>query len=233
MKLLLSFPAFLLFNFAGAQRTVDVSKNEGFNNNQFFVVNGEPFVSAKYVRFSSGTPYFKDQWMKARGASSSGSFYRANALKLNLIDNEIVFLDANGKEMVCTVPLTDLQLTDTIAGGTYHLLFSSSFTDPSVTKGWYLEMVSGKASLFQFFAKQLQESKPYGSATTEQSITTQEQFRVLHNDKLQTVKKQTDLLKLFTDKQAEMTEYLRQKSNRTGDNATQLASAVYYYNSLF
>src|SRR5918993_986229 len=82
-----------------AQKTIDVDKTTGVPQNSFYSVGGEPFVNVKFVRLTSGTPYFNDAWMKGTGVSATGIVYKAGVLKLDLFDNQVHFLDAGGNEM--------------------------------------------------------------------------------------------------------------------------------------
>ena len=43
-----------------------------------------------------------DLWMKARLFDDAGNSYAGNAVRLNLMDNQVHFLDASGREIVAT-----------------------------------------------------------------------------------------------------------------------------------
>ena len=222
----------LLQFFCAAQRVIDVDKNVNLPANLFFSIGGEPVVNVKFVRLTSGSPFFKEQWMTATGTSSTNLIYKGGTAKLNLLDNTIYFLDADGNERVVTTPLKEIVLTDTVTTNTYHFIHSS-FLPNAVQRTWYLQLASGRTSLYQVFQKQLFESKPYGSATTEQSIITRDLFFVLYNGQLSPVKKPKDLPAILSDKKSELTEYLKKETSKSEDIATQLATAIAYYNSLF
>ena len=215
-----------------AQKTVDVDKTEGFPQNSFYSVGGEPFVNVKFVRLTSGTPYFKDEWLKGTGVSGTGVVYKAGILKLDLFDNEVHFLDAAGNEMITTSPLKEIILTDTITGSTYHFIHSSLFPSSQKSRqGWYLQLATGHASLYQFFLKIVSENRPYGSATTEQTITTKDEFYIYHNAAFQQVKKPKDLLDVLNDNKLELENFLK-KSSKHNSLAEQLISLTEFYNSL-
>ena len=155
------------------------------------------------------------------------------AVKLNLLDNQVLFLDAKGTEMVISIPFKELVLSDTVKGTRFH--FVSSSTLPSaglIKKGWYLQMVSGKAALYQYFNKRMVEDKPYGSATTEQSIITTDEFHLLVNGVFIQVKKPKDLPKILFDKKKELESFLAENELQNLTTAEQLTAIIKHYNSL-
>ena len=95
-----------------------------------------------------------------------------------------------------------------------------------------MQLVSGKARLYQYFRKWMVEDKPYGSATTEQSIVTKEEFYVLVNDSLLQLKKAKELPALLPDKKKEIETYLSQKEVQNLGAAEQFTSIINYYDSL-
>ncbi len=222
---------FCLINaFCFSQKTIDVDKTQGLPQNSFYSVGGEPFVNVKFVRLVSGSPYFKDEWMKGSGVSGTGIAYKAGGLKLDLFDNQIHYLDAFGKEMIATSQLKQLVLTDTLTNQSWQFIHSSLFTQAAAIKpGWYLQLASGTASLYQYFSKALSESTPYGSSTTEQRIITKEEFYIYHNNTLQQVKKVNDVFAVLHDKQKELENF--SKNNNKGKLLVdQLISLVEFYN---
>src|ERR1043165_2921333 len=103
MKLLLSAIMCLMFFFCNAQRTIDVNKvEETPTRGLFYVVGGTPFSLAKYANVTEGTPYFRDQWMKGIAIVKNGDQYNNQLLKLDLISNELHYLDSSGQEMITT-----------------------------------------------------------------------------------------------------------------------------------
>lgn len=233
MKYYLLFACCCLTLISFAQKTVDVDKSDGVAANSFYSVGGEPFVNTKFVRLTSGSPFFKDEWMKGTAVSAAGIRYKSGILKLDLLVNEVHFLDAAEKEMIVNSPLKELTLTDTISGKVYHFINASyAAPSPSAKKGWWLQAVSGKAALYQYFSKQLQENKPYGSATTEQTITTSEEFYILSNSALVQVKKPKDVAAILANKKAELEDFIKKNESKKISNAERLAQLVTYYNSL-
>lgn len=217
--------------FAFSQPTVDVSKSERIGANTFYSVGGAPFVNAKFVRLTSGSPFFKDEWMKASGTAANGVSYSGGLVKLNLYDNEVIFLDPAGIEMSVTTPLKEIIFKDTVNNLTYHFENTLPVTAQG-KKRWVQRLIIGKASLYKTFEKVLSETKPYGSATAEQTINTVETFHIIKNNELKAVKKPKDVISVLEDKQAELKAYFNKKEFPKGNAEQQVVALVTYYNSL-
>ncbi|MDB5208059.1 MAG: hypothetical protein JWR72_3134 [Flavisolibacter sp.] len=233
MKLYLCIACCLLSLISSSQKVVDVDKTSGTAGNLFYAVGGEPYVNVKFVRLVSGSPYFKDQWMKGAATSAAGILFKSGIVKLDIMDNEVHFLDVAEKEMIVGLPLKDITLTDTLTGKSYHFVNTTyGFNYPSVKKGWYLQAASGAAGLYQYFIKQLRENRPFNSATTEQTIVTLEEFYILYKSNLVRVKKPKDVPLILSDKKAELEVYLKKLDAQKASNSEQLVALVTYYNSL-
>lgn len=222
----------LLWQVCGsAQKVIDVNKSQGFDANTFYSVGGAPFVNAKFVRLTSGTPFFKDEWMKASGKAANGTAYGGGVVKLNLYDNEIVFLDAAGNEMIATTPLKEITLTDTINNVSFHF----DNTLPLSVKGkkrWLQRLAVGKVGLYKAFDKVISENASYGTATTDQTMNTVELFYIFQNNEMKQVRKPKDLINLLSDKQADLNAYFNKKEFPKGKAEQELVALVTYYNSL-
>jgi hypothetical protein len=233
MKLLLAgvllFPVLASF----AQKVVDVDKADGVPINSFYTVNGSPVTNVRFVRLTDGTPYFKDTWMNSVATSDKNIRYQSRRVKLDLFDNEVHFLTDNEAELICTVPLKDITLTDTVTGASYRFVHSVAMPIlAQAKKGWFLQLVQGKASLFQSFAKTLQEYKPYNSPVAEQKIITSEEFILAVNGSLYRPKKPKEIPELLPDKKTELEAFLKTDRLKSGSNAEKMAAMVSYYNSL-
>jgi hypothetical protein len=226
----------LLLPFAGttlcAQTVVDVNKNDRVDGSMVQIVAGHPFVNVKFVSVVGGTPYFKDQWMKGTVVSADDKIYKGGIYKLNLIDNELHFLNGE-QEMIASLPIKDLTLEDTITHQSYHFVHSSNFPESAgVRRGWYLQLASGKATLYQFIRKVINESKPYGSATAEQRISTGEEFFIAINYTFNPVKKAKDAPSVFPKKNADLEQQFKVFDKQFRTPAEKLTALVNYYNSL-
>lgn len=92
------------------------------------------------------------------------------SIKLNLIENEIHFLDDQAKEYVLKTPARQVVLTDLVANKSYTFIQTVTPCHKN-EKMWYQVLDTGKVWLLKAEVKQITEFKAYGSATMEEKIT--------------------------------------------------------------
>jgi len=219
--------------FSSAQKTVDVTTgNVSAMSPTFFnVIGGQPFVNAKFARLVEGTPYFKDEWMKGNVVVNGGVQYPGIYLKLDLYDNEVHYKDPKGNDMIATSSIQKVLLFDSVSQQLFNFVNGEFIQADKRVRGWYEVLSQGKVWLFKKFNKQVQESKPYGSATIEQSIITLANYCVLYNGTFTEIKKMKDLPGILLDKKDQVAQYIK-SNNLSGKTDTDFQSVVNYYNGL-
>jgi len=219
--------------FSPAQKTVDVTTgNVNAMSPAFFnVFGGEPFVLAKFTRLVEGSPYFNDNWMKGNVIVNGERQYSGIYLKMDLYDNEVHFQDQKGNEMIATTPIQKVLLVDTAAQRVYNFINGEFIQANSHVKGWYQLLSEGKAILLKKFNKQMQEVKPYGSATVEQSIITSSRYYIMYDENFTEIKKIKEIAGILIDKKDEIAQYIK-SNNLPGKTDADFISLVNYYNQL-
>jgi len=228
--LLLLFSTALLAN---AQKAIDVTSGDVNATNFFLAVNGEPVLLTKFTKLVEGSPYFKDDWWNGTIVLANGKEYKNIKTKVDLLDGDLRYLDEKGKERIATKNIKEATLFDSVRNLRYHFIHSSSL--PAITgdkQGWYQSLHAGQASLYKYFKKFISENKPYGSATTEQSIRTTEHYLVMYNNALLEIKKIKDAPQVLSNKKAEIEDYLKNKDNKNLSMDDRMAALIAYYNSL-
>lgn len=235
MKLVLSVTFLFSILFCNAQKVIDVSKvEENPTKGLFYVVGGQPYSLAKYTKVVDGTPFFKDEWMRGSVIVKSGEQYDDQMLRLDLIDNEVHYLDSLGQEMISTDAIVEVLLKDSLLGNRYRFVYSSAISVPKSERpanGWYQLLSMGSANLFRKFQKEIVETRPYGAATYEQSIKTSSIFFVAYKNMFLRIKKIKDLPDILMDKRTELNNYINSKS-LSGKTDSDYINLVEYYNSL-
>jgi hypothetical protein len=214
-----------------SQQKVDVDKVEGVGVNQFYTVGGEPFSTTKYTKIVAGTPYFKKDWMEAILIPvTSTKKYKVEKARLDLLTNEVYFIDNDGVEKTALVNFKEIQFNDAVTKSTYTF---KSFTNPAnANKGnWYQLVVPGNVSLYKLNKKVIYESTPYGSSLTEQKIKDSEEYYLLMNDKLTAVKSVLDLQQLLPEKKQEMKTFI-DSLKKEKNKSDAFIQTVTYYNTL-
>ena len=216
-----------------SQKTVDVDKEIAGAGalSYVYTVGGTPFVTAKFARLVEGSPFFTEQMMKGAIILSEGKEYKDIFLRLNLLESQVNYLSDKKIEMVATTPIKEVVLWDTIQNKDHRFIFSSYIGSTEIQdKDFYELLQAGTAELYKHHKKRLLESKPYGSATVEQSIQTELRYYVLHKKQWVRIKKLKDLSALFYNKKTEIQKFITEK--KLGDDQAGFEALTYYYNSI-
>lgn len=225
---------FLYLN-AVSQKTVNVDNLPSITGsaiNYMYTVAGTPFVNAKFARIIEGTPFFNDQMMKGAVILSEGKEYKNIMVRLNLLESQVNYLDEKHTEMIATTPIKEVIIWDTINTKDHRFIFSDYIEATEKPEKDFYELVqSGKAELYKQYKKRILESKPYGSATTEQSIRTEIKYYLLLEGKWTHLKKIKELPDLFPGKRSEIQKFINEKK-LTADNHANFEAVVAYYNTL-
>jgi len=152
-------------------------------------------------------------------------------LKLDLYNNEVHYRDAGGNELVATTTIKKIILFDSAAQRIFNFINGEYINANSHIKGWYELLGEGTASAFKQIRKQINEDKPYGSATVEQSIHTSFLYYTLYNGNFVLIKKFRDIPDVLRDKKDQVTKYI--KDNKlAGKSDDDYRSVFDYYNAL-
>ena len=220
---------------AASQKTIDVDKEPGRTGgaiNHLYTVAGTPFVTAKFARVVEGSPFFNEQMMRGAIILSGGKEYKNILLRLNLLETQVNYLNEKEIEMIASTPVREVVLWDTIFNNDHRFIFSDYIeTTDKPEKDFYELLQSGKAELYKQHKKRILESKPYGSATVEQTIQTNLRFYVLLNGKWIKINKLKDLPTVFSDKKEEIAKFISDKK-LSGDNQKNFEAVVIFYNSI-
>lgn len=229
LSLLSLFISITLFS----QRVVDVtSNNSAANGSLFYAVGGEPMNNAKYVAIVEGTPYYDESFLPGKLMLSGGRVYDSLKLKLDLMDNTLHYLTPGEEELIATTPLRSVIFKKTAEKTETKFDYSDFITaNPKPATGWYQLLDTGAVILYKRYVKTIKEDKPYGIATVEQTIATDNNYYILINAVFTQVKKMKQLPDMLQDKKAELTEFINSNS-LTGKTDADYKAVVSYYNRL-
>ena len=237
MQRLFFFCGFLLFvSFASSQRTIDVNKNADTYAgavNHVYTVAGVPFVMAKFAKVVEGSPFFHDQMMRGAIILSEGKEYKNVLLRLNLLESQVNYLGDKQTELVAMTPIKEVVLWDTINNRDHRFIFSAYIeTYEKPEKDFYELLTMGKAELYKQHKKLMLESKPYGSATVEQTIRTNIHYFLVFKKQWIKIKKLKDLVSLYYDKKNDISKFISE-NKISGDTEANFIAVTAYYNQLF
>jgi len=210
-----------------APGTISTSIRNAFT----YLSGGYPVPSTKYVQVVSGSPYFQDSLMKAKLVLSGGRVIDSLLIRLDLVENLVQYISADGTEMVATTPMRGISLFDTISGKQYDFVYSEYMPVQPEEPGWYQVLGYGNVMLYKRIAKKLTESKPYGSSLTEQTIHTTDQYFILSGGIYTRVKKLKELPDLLAGKRNELNALISNK-RLSGKSDQDFIDVVSEYNTL-
>jgi len=220
---------------AQAQRVIDITNNDAnaaYSEQLSNFVGGTIFPLDKYIKVKEGTPYLYEDWCPGTLIVGTGTTYQNLQLKLDLLNHEVHYKDANDREMVLTVPLKAIILRPggldarTIIPGK-----AWADVDKKLADSWLQVLVNDKISLMLDIRKKITETQGYGSATTEQSINDSYIYFLQKGGQMNRFTKWSQLLDLLADKQREVTKYVKE-NDLTGEAPLEYAQLVAYYNKL-
>ena len=156
-----------------------------------------------------------------------------NRFKLNLQQNRLFFMDANGEEMEVTSPVKSIEFIGD-PGKNNNTVFEKGFPpiDKLTADNYYQVLVTGKAGLLMDTKFAEVEYKEYNSATTSIRIDRLVSFYGVAAGKMQRLSKAEDILLLLGDKTREVSDYIK-KENLKIKKQADLEKLFRYYNGLF
>jgi hypothetical protein len=232
MKKILLFIVVIPLIASSQKRTVNLSDEDGITPNSFYTVAGEPFVTVSYTKIVEGSPYFKNQWLPGVLVSSTESkAYKAEKLKLDLITNQIHFIDKDGEEKIATADFKEIRLYDSVTNSVYKLKKQVSYPDATKKDLWHLELVDGAVCLYKYIRKQILTSTSYGSTIEEQRVRDLDAFFISANNKFYQVKSATELSSILNDKEKELQIFIKNLKDKK-NKAAAIIQTVEYYNSM-
>ena len=191
-----------------AQRVVDVERDNVDAVSLFVAVAGQPISSVKYVKVVEGTPYFNSVWMRGSVMLNDSNEYINLLLRIDLLGNNVEYIDKKGKQLTATSAIREVKLVDSLTGKTNHFIHSTTLEVVNAPAGWYQVLATGKITLYKKIHKEVIESRPYGSATTEQRISSINQYFFLTDNRLTRIKKFKEFPALLPSKKAELAKLI-------------------------
>src|SRR5690606_13635592 len=101
MKQIIIFVLLLAHSSLFGQK-VNVEDDRSLDNRTLLTAGGVPLSSTKYFKIAGGTPYFSDTWMKGTIVTPQKMEFKNLRLKIDLLENIIVFLTTDNQERINT-----------------------------------------------------------------------------------------------------------------------------------
>ena len=214
MKTVLLLIFFSAGLFASAQRTINVDDSSKFTNSILYFNSGSgiPYVLSKYAKIVEGSVFIPESLSPAQIYIKGIDKALNNVLaRLNIVDNQLNYFDeVKGIELTAVDPISEVRFKDSVSGEIR--IFTRSIANCAHTRpGWYEMLESGKLSLYRQVIKKITETKPYGSATSEQRVETFFSYWIQAGEDCRAVKKISELANYIVEVDPELKSKLPQR----------------------
>jgi hypothetical protein len=195
-------------------------------------MNGQTYFPTEYAKLASGTPFFRDQWMKAELIDEGGKVYTSNAVRMDLLSNSVIFRDpATGQEMTVSTPVKWIRLTDTVKNINYMFVLGDQFPSTKKTQAgiWFQVLVNKNVCLIHQQRKSVHEIVVYGEGP-ETTISTDDFYFLSSQGILTPITGWKDLREQLNDKKDMIDQYIH-SHHLKGKAPEDYTDLLQYYNS--
>lgn len=197
--------------------------------------NGRPmYLKNEYA--VEGSPYFNEGYLIAEITSTAGKVYPNVQVKVNLAENEVLYLADDGKEMIATISIKKIRFIKFISKEGIADKVLESFGQPMNTpkNPVYDVLEAGKASLLKQIRVTFQDNRRFNEASVTRTFQRSEIYHILLPDgKIQKLGSgKDDMVALLQDKKAEVSAFIDEKRLKCR-NVEDYRKVITYYNSLF
>jgi hypothetical protein len=115
-----------------------------------------------------GSPFFDTDFLPASIVLANGQQYQNIQVKINLLSNEVIFKNEDGKELAILPAIQSVRLKKNDTDFLFE--FGYPVFERQNTKTIYQVLKKGEISLLKYYFVQVTEAKPYSSATMLRTI---------------------------------------------------------------
>jgi hypothetical protein len=197
--------------------------------------NGKPlYLQQNYV--AEGNPYFRDQYYFAELTTFNGKVYRDVQVKVNLMENQVLYLTEDKKEMISTSIIKRIKFYSIPdADGSQHLVLESFNGGLNIENTpIYQVLDSGTYILLKRIVVNYRDIKGYGQSTITRTFEHLETFycRMPDGSISKLNKGKEALLEIF-GKKRNLVEAFIDKNNLKCRTAKDFQKVFSYANSIF
>lgn len=197
--------------------------------------NGRPL----YLRVEynvEGSPFHPDDYYIATLFLSNGKAYTGVPVKLNLLENTVLYTTPRGEELVSINPVRRVVFTDTSDNNFMKaVIFERGYAAvDKQDQGTYYEVLdSGKIMLLKYYGVSFTDKKNYGSASITRSFQeTVSYYICLPDGAMKKLEKGDEaLLALIREKKEELRTYITREKLKC-KKESDWKKVIAYYNSI-
>lgn len=226
--------AFLTGLMDGASAQLNSGLNNYSNAQQFMNdANGRPlYVHTDYS--IEGSPFYYPEYCTAVLKVQNGKTYSGVKVKINLLDNSIVYDAGDGKEMVATSAIEQIRLYNCSEPSKNQVLVSGMpGVDKQDSKAWYIRLDSGSVHLLKYIQVIYRDTKYYGSNLTTRVFEQKESYYAYSSDKgmVRLARDNEVVMAVLAGRKKQVQDFVAANEIRCKKEAD-LVKLFQYYNSL-
>lgn len=144
------------------------------------IPNGSQFLPAMYSSVTSGSAFYKDEFLPATIFLGGNNIAKSNFVRLDLIDNSIHYLKNKKEELIITLPIEKLVLEN--ADNTKEIFVhgkSLPTAQATYIKSWFRVIQQNEITVYKLYSKKIFEYKPFNSGVLEKTIETYEKYFII------------------------------------------------------
>lgn len=142
--------------------------------------NGSPFLPAMYSSVTSGSAFYKDDFMPATIFLGGNSIVKSAFVRLDLVDNSIHYLNDKKEEFVVTQMVEKLVFENPDNAIEIFVAGNSLPTENINYKNkWFLVIQQNDITVYKLYTKKIFEYKPFNSGAIEKTIETYEKYFII------------------------------------------------------
>jgi hypothetical protein len=168
-----------------------ILSNNNFNQEVAMLTYRPPSTAAnKYEKVSEGSPWLRKYWCTAYMTDGNGNTYKPLPVKIDLVEDKLLYLDKKGIEMELVTPIVYLTAIDSLTKDTLRMVRADYYklNDENI-KGWLQAEAIGKAILLLDLNKSLFENKAFNSAVTDLHVLDNNVWIIFLDGKAHRIKK--------------------------------------------
>jgi hypothetical protein len=176
-------------------------------------INGNPiFIKSTYT--AEGTPFYSDQYCTANIKVLNGKRYRDMPIKLNLLENRVIYQTPNGGEMEALTQIESIRF-GACEGKNSSVLFRSGYplTGQLTERTYYQVLDSGTVQLLKYWKINYTDQKPYSSAVTIRKFEVKPEYYAYMPEKgmIKLEKGNENALDIISEKKTKASQFVNEQ----------------------
>lgn len=226
------FSIMLWQGFARAQNMTGIYPASSFLKG----TNGSLLQDVKSEYETDGSPFYPDKYKESIFVLTDGKGYTGIKAKINLMENQLLFLSENGNEMIATSPVKIVIFRDPSDKNTADIIFEKGFPpiDQQTDASFYEVLDTGKVKLLKYHRVSYIDKKGYLTETVTRVFNESNDYYLFSDKKgISRIEKGKDFLVSYLgDKNGTVSKFIDTKNLKCKKESDWKTVIAFYNNSV-